>query len=359
MTYKRKHDTDKSFIADIEYLELIKRLIAEGSSQTLRAAFYLADQFVEILMFRLLKDQISRDSELIVIFNPQIDQEKINEINRFYDEKIKWLCKLKYLNDQDREKIKFVHSYRNLSYHKEIEDPNILPVLASLGLANALKLFKNYYDIGATELFSYPRARILAKYSLPIKRINYAKASDTIKRFLQKGLLNKARIEKILKGNIGRRLQVIADKRGEVPWLRKDSTFNDFLKIAEFFETNPHDELSKEVYEINYEVIRLAKGGRKVKDKTAAKLRKKRKLKEGARDKNISKLLATYKQTTSLKSLKLANNFLIAKFPNLQNLISRYKELDKQIRTIEFLVEIIEEEFDRSIQMNIDQMRGK
>lgn len=341
----------EEFISDVQYLELIKDLILKRTDQTFKAAFYLADQFVEVMMFRLLKAQISHDSELITIFHPQIDQERITEISRYYEKKIKWLQKLEYIDSLDAEKIRFVHSYRNLSYHNEIEDSTVVSIFASLGLVNAIKLFKSYYRISSSEEFFCSNAvSALVKYSLPTDRINYPTASRIIGNNLQRNLSGKKKVEEVLKSSLRKRLEVIFYKREQLSWLKNDQIFDVWLKIAEFFEIHPYDKLSQRVYEINYEFLELVKKDAKPDSKIAAQLHKKKKLRESARDRKIYRLLTAYKPLASSRSLIVAKRFLRAKMANLQTLLSKYKELDRQIRAVEILVEIIEEQFDREVQ---------
>lgn len=348
------------FISDIQYLELIKDLIASDEGQTHRAAFYLADQFVEVLMLRLLKAQIISDSELVAIIQPQIDQEKVIDINKYHAEKIKWLKRLKLINSLDAEKIRAIHLYRNLSYHNEEDNEAIFPVLSSLSLSIALKLFKNYYSITLTEIhFGSREASSLKKYSLPTDMINYKFASQVIIKELEKKLLNKIQTEKVLKEDIRHRLGAISMIRSELSWLKSDYIFDGWIKVAEFFDVHPYDKFSKGVYEVHYEIAHKSKNGKKIEEETSMLLRKKKVRREATRDKKINKLLTAYRQSVSSHSIRQASNFLKVRFSNFPLLLARYKELDKQIRRLEFLLEKIEEEFDREVQREIDHRRGK
>lgn len=350
----------EKFISDIQHLELVKDLFSQGTDQTYKAAFYLSDQFVETIMFRILKAQTKHDSELIAIFQPQIDQDKISEINRYYDKKIKWLCKLKYLNLDEAEKIRFIHLYRNLSYHNETENTSIFPILSSLGISNAIKLFKSYYSIDASEVhFGSGAVSLLGNYSLPTDRINYRVASDVVAHTLERKLLTKQNVEAILRSDLSYRLHWISTKREQLSWLKNDVVFDIWLKTAEFFDVHPHDQFSKRVHEVNYELLKLSKGGGKIKEEDALRLSKNKKLREIARDKKIRRLLTEYKQNTSSKSIEITQKFLSAKFPTLPGLLSQYRELDKKIRGVELLIAVIEEDFDREVQREIDIRRGK
>jgi len=350
----------EKFISDVQYFELIKDLIIRNTEQTYKSAFYLADQCVEIFMFRLLKARIVRDSELVAILQPEIDQEKITDINRYYEMKIKWLKRLKLINSTDAERIRFLHVYRNLSYHNEVEDAGMFPILVSLSLSSALKLFKTYYSISLSETYFGSKAVLaLKKYSLPTDKINYKFASQTIVKELNKKLLKKTKIEKLLKANLRHRLKIISGKRSELSWLKNDYVFDIWIKTAEFFDVHPYDGFSKRVYEMHYEIIRRTKDGKKIKEKASTALYKKKILRETARDKKISKLLTAYRQSVSSNSIRLANNFLKEEISNLSVFLTRYERLDKQIRKLEFLVEKIREDFDREVQREIDCSRGK
>jgi hypothetical protein len=156
-----------------------------------------------------------------------------------------------------------------------------------------------------------------------------------------------------------RRLENIFRKRSELSWLKDDDIFDIWLKTADFFDSHPYDKLSKRVYEINYEVISKSKRRGKIAEGTTPLLYKKMRLRAAARDKTIRNLLAMHRPTASSHSIKLARNFLDNKIPKLAVLLTRYGELDKQIRRLEFLLERIEEDFDREVEREIDIRRGK
>lgn len=345
----------EKFLFDIQQLELIKESVLKQTDFSAKIAMFLADNLAEVLMFRLLRAQMTHDSELIAIFEPQIDQKEIYGINRYYENKVKWLSKLKHIDSLTAEKIKFVHFYRNLSYHNEIEN---LPffTFASLAFANALAIFKSFYAANNSEsYFGSEVAPILKKYSLPTDKIHYPSASNIIVKNLEKSLVKINKIKKNLQIDFQERLKIISTKRDQLSWLKSDCVFDAWLKVSEFFEKYPYDRFSRKVYEVNYEFLKLSKKDR---DK-ATVLKRKRKLRESTRDRKIKRFLNGYKPSVSSRTLTLVNKFVNIDIKKMNTFLLRYRELDRKLRTVEFLVEKIETDFDREVQREIDCRRGK
>jgi hypothetical protein len=158
-----------------------------------------------------------------------------------------------------------------------------------------------------------------------------------------------------LKSNLRERLEAISEKRAKLSWLKPDYVFDAWLKVYEYFDTHPYNSLSKKVYEVNYEFLKLLESNKS----EAYALKRKLKLRESARDRKIQRSLDEYKPMVSSHSLGLVEGFINRDTRNLESVLQKYRELDKKVRIIEDLIENIEGDFDREVQRRIDFERGK
>src|SRR5438132_1153014 len=126
----------------VEQLEESKRLIQPGSIPHLRMALLLLDNVVEILMYRQVMDNfiVSRWYEnmlqsMLEIRRRQMDAQRLRDqdehisdlrshiisvsrkgkIERFFDEKVKFLTEKQKLNSSVAEVLSIIHRYRNLA----------------------------------------------------------------------------------------------------------------------------------------------------------------------------------------------------------------------------------------------------
>ena len=344
-----------TFLSDVQQLEFTRKLLLRKGDFYARITLILSDNLVEMLICRLLKVQMASDSELISIIEPQIPQDEIDRINRYYDQKVKWLIRLKFIDPVTAERIRFVHFYRNLSYHTDTKN-FACEAIASLAFANAVAVFKCFYAANHMEsYFGSAVAPLLKKYSLPTDKINYPFASKIISNKLGKSAANVRAIISKLKNNLRERLEAIYAKRVELSLLESDYMFDTWLRVYEFFDKNPYNSLSENVYKANYEFLMLLKS-----DKAKAHaLRRKIKLRESGRDRRIRRLLDQYKPLVSSHSLKLVEGFIKQDIKNPESFLQKYRDLDIKVRTIEGLIDKIEMDLDREIQRQIDLERGK
>jgi len=179
-----------TFLFDVRQLEFTRKLLLRKADFNARLVLILSDNLVEMLIFRLLKAQMTIDSELISIIEPQIAQDEVDRINRYHDQKVKWLVRLKIIDSVMADKIRFVHFYRNLSYHTDTKN-FACEAIASLAFANAVAVFKCFYTVNHIEsYFGSAVAPLLRKYSLPTDKIDYAFASNIISKKLAKTVVN-------------------------------------------------------------------------------------------------------------------------------------------------------------------------
>lgn len=344
-----------TFLSDVQQLEFTRKLLLRKGDFYARIVLILSDNLVEMLIFRLLKAQMTSDSELISIIEPQIAQDEIGRINRYHEQKVKWLIRLKIIDSATADRIRFVHFYRNLSYHADTKN-FACEGIASLAFANAVAVFKCFYAVNHSEsYFGSAVAPLLRKYSLPTDKINYPFASNIISNKLGKTVVNISAIISKLKSNLRERLEAISVKRVELSWLKSDYIFDAWLKVYEYFDKHPYNSLSKNVYEVNYEFLKLLKSGKA----KAHALRRKLILRESARDRRIQRFLDQYKPLVSSRSLELVESFIKRGIKNPESFLQKYRELDIKVRTIEGFIDKIEMDFDREVQRQIDFERGK
>ena len=341
-----------TFLSDVQQLEFTRKLLLRKGDFYARITLILSDNLVEMLICRLLKVQMASDSELISIIEPQIPQDEIDRINRYYDQKVKWLIRLKFIDSVMAERIRFVHFYRNLSYHADTKN-FACEAIASLAFANALAVFKYFYAVNNVHRSAV--APLLKKYSLPTNRIDYPFASNIISNKLRKTVVNMSTIISKLKNNLKERLEAISVKRVELSWLKPDFIFDAWLRVYEYFEKNPYNSLLKNVYKVNYELIKLLRSNKA----KAHALWRKLKLKESTRDRRIQRSLDQYKPLVSSHSLKLVGGFIKQDIKNLESFLQMYRDLDIKLRNIEGLISKIEMDFEREVQREIDRRRGK
>ena len=165
-------------------------------------------------------------------------------------------------------------------------------------------------------------------------------------------------VKKSILKDIKFRLKAIKIKREkEMPWLRKDALFNELLKIAEYFDRNPYDELFKTYHSAIYKFLDKSESDKE----SAKKIWKKAELEKHKMDKKIKKDLIDFKQKIDTSIIKNSEKFLIKNYllKNIDRLLNDYYHIDEDLTMLELYLDQMSEQFDRDVQREIDMRRGK
>jgi hypothetical protein len=190
----------------------------------------------------------------------------------------------------------------------------------------------------------------VADYGLRTTFIDFADASKSISDQLLRGVrIGLPRAHKAFIGDIQYRLDEIDHIAQE--WSLTNVTLSSALKVAEFFDKHPWEELSTDLRELRYQVAQ-GRGDTVDVDKYRAA--------EKLLDERIKQGLSAFVPSVSSRTIEQIRKCKrLSGAKTVSQLLHSYQELDAALSKIEVYVERVTREWERQIEMEIDISRGK
>ena len=140
--------------------------------------------------------------------------------------------------------------------------------------------------------------------------------------------------------------------------LKNDIILDNSLKVAEYFDKNPYNQLSEKHNNLLRDFL---KHKNSPEDKASAERWELVKLEEKQRDQKIEKALKVFKPKIQSYILKNSSDFIekVNNYTQIDKLLEQYNIIDKNLLKIELYLNQFFEEFDRQVQQEIDMRRGK
>jgi len=351
------HPDIRTFRLVVKQLEESKKFIGKSEVVYSRMAIILIDNVIEILLVDFLNQEIESSYKMSWAYKFDFSSRKIDLINKYFDEKIKAIKKLGFVNDDDASILKTIHTYRNLIYHQGFHNPVTVDKFAELYFMAASRLFARIYSSTGLSIWGGGE-KWLRGYGLKIDHINFKEASERITSYLLNGFyISLSTIKKMIFEDLNFRInQIILIRKDELPWLKNDFIFDAHLKVAEYFDENRY--LLKECYNSLYEFLKSIDTS---KDEDNLKKWLKIKLEAKQIDEKIEKALNNFKQTISSQIPKQSLGFLrkIKNYHKINKLLEKYCSIDKDLLKIELYLNQLMDEFDEEMSKELDLIRGK
>ncbi len=352
----REREVFDRFVGVLQHLDVTKDLIHSNAHEKSRMALILLHSLVEGLMYSEVIKEFDSDIYFSRIVPPKYSARDRKNILRFFDEKID-LCftKIRIVSEQDAKIFKILNFYRNVAYHRNSHNPNVVSAIARSAFHAGLRLFeRTAVGWGGVGGQIQKEISILSRYCKVESFIDYGELSKAIAlRFSKELPISHGEIRSALINDITTRLKNLGKMKKESLYCKSKCKLDKLLKKAAFELEGIDDKLYSEVKQLNYRIAKKVPGGEpKREEYLLAKNRYSEKLK---------KSYDSFKPPVSVKTFDFINNELqtLATKTSLEVVLSQYLEIDKLLVEVEDLFTHAKHRIDETIQFQIDLERGK
>src|ERR1044072_395621 len=129
------------FRITVQHLEVCRNLILQGGEAHCRSALILLDHISEIILYRIMQEEIERDEFTRKVLPQRYTPQKRNQIERVFNAKLDAVANVHHLPAVIATTLKILHSYRNAAQHQDKHNPAVLPILARTSFVATADLF--------------------------------------------------------------------------------------------------------------------------------------------------------------------------------------------------------------------------
>jgi len=373
---RRHHGLDNHVVViTAEQLMHARELITSGTVRELRLAVILLDHLVEVMLQRRLDYQIEQGDAHWIVRGRHYSGRERKGMRRVFDAKLDAILEYRdginglpqMLTASDVAILSISHAYRNDIYHRDTHNATLLPLLARLQLGAVSRTFARSFHRnvrswgGRAREFRQRLAELGFDLAGEDDSFNAWEMAELCARTVTAGNNVKATdLRKALKADVAER------QRLETEVLRALSTagFPDDLLQRALFETElqaAHGE-DDELFRLTDELASLEKQQvdryRQGLSNDDSLTRERDKLLE-SRNRRTAALEANFVASAFDDTVRQALLDRFQRATKVPEILTAYRELDKQLRRTEECLLTVASEWERHLEMESDRLRGK
>jgi hypothetical protein len=246
------------FRITVQHLESCRELILAGGEAKCRAALILLDHVSEVILYRIILEEFSRDDFERTVIPERYPPKKRAEIKRSFRAKLEVVAKTRKLPTMVPPTLNILHSYRNATYHRDKHNSAVLSTLARIAFIATADLFARtaagFHNMGVG---GKDPVEWLERYGLGDSPIWFETVGKTIASQLKRDVRPRlAAVKKAFVADVQTRLEAIHKMLGELFPSGASEEIDRMLKHFEFRRRRPELEstLSQEFRTLNYRI---------------------------------------------------------------------------------------------------------
>jgi hypothetical protein len=230
------------FRITLQQLEICRQLILDSTEAKSRVALILLDNISEIILYRVVKEELAREDFLRPVVRDQYPLKKRRAIDRFFWAKLEIVTDIRRLPRAVSAALTILHSYRNAAYHRDTHNPAVLPILARIAFVAVADLLARTSAGMQSYAIGGHRKPIewLRQYGLDTTFVQFDTASKSIARQLTKGIRPKlSSVRQSFEADVASRIQAVQVTLHELFPSRDVQNIDRMLKWYEFLRVFP------------------------------------------------------------------------------------------------------------------------
>jgi hypothetical protein len=353
----------------VEHLELSQTLLRSRSHSKARAAVILLDHVADVLMYRICVHDFERQEMIEKVMPPDVPAKARAEILFRFDKKVSYLAQTKrVISNVDAAVLLVGHRVRNFAYHRDYHNPSTISVLGRILYKSLCQVLPLLAEHGEHRFGSgHERLAWTKLYGITADWANYVEVVNRISKALDKRIkIDLAKAASLLKKHLLFRYDSIWNTLNVWFSFQSDKELDVMLKQCEFLDVRAEEmrAIWQPLKEARYLVHDLHKHvpiedwpHLEVPPEKRREIRRALLLAERTFKNSRRSALRKFQQTVSARTLRyLKRN--ISQLPtaqSLQQLISRYEPLERDIARVESYVAHAE----AAAELASDVARGK